>query len=379
MFAPIHFTSWLNCADYEDMMLNFCAGGTRMDAIRKRVSSVVALIAAATLGGGCHTLHPPAKPALDLPRELVKVNFPDYRVEPPDVLLIEAVRAIPKPPYKTEPLDVLFVNLANPIPERPLSGPVTIEPDGTINLGPAYLGLVPVAGMTIPEIQAAITKHLVDKVKLKDPQLTVALAQGRSAQRISGPHLVRQDGTISLGTYGSVRVSGLTLAEVRQAVETHLSAYLLNPEISVDVQGYNSKLFYVIQDGGGAGQTVTRLPVTGNETVLDAIAQLNGLSPVSSQDRIWVSRPAPAGGCHQILPVDWRSITECGDTATNYQLMPGDRVFVAAYPLVRADIAMARVFAPMERFLGVTLLGTSTAQQIRFFNRSGTGGFGGGF
>jgi polysaccharide export outer membrane protein len=172
----------------------------------------------------------------------------------------------------------------------------------------------------------------------------------------------------------------MTLAEVRQAIEAHLSTFLLQPEISVDVQGYNSKLYYVIQDGGGVGQTVTRLPITGNDTVLDAVAQVSGLSAVSSQDRIWVSRPAPVGAGHQILPVDWRAVTECGDTATNYQLMPGDRVFVAAYPLVRVDNAMARAFAPVERVLGITLLGTSTARSIRFFNRfrGGTGG-GGGF
>ena len=350
--------------------------GTDMDVIRKRVGSVLALLTAAGLAGGCHTIRPPAKPTADLPRELVKINHPDYRVEPPDVLLIEAVRAIPKPPYKAEPLDVLFVSLANPIPMEPLSGPVTVEPDGTIELGAVYGGSVPVVGLTIPEIKTKIETHLREVVKLKNPQVTVSLAQGRAAQRISGPHLVRQDGTISLGTYGSVRVSGMTLAEVRSAIEAHLSASLLNPEVSVDVQGYNSKLFYVIQDGGGAGQTVTRLPITGNETVLDAIAQLNGLSPVSSQDRIWVSRPGPVGCGHQILPVDWRAVTECGDTATNYQLLPGDRVYVAAYPLVRADIVLARVIAPVERLFGITLLGTNTVQSFSNSGQNGGGNFG---
>jgi polysaccharide export outer membrane protein len=349
-----------------------------MDALEKRAGSILALVAFAALGGGCLSTRPPAPPAVDLPRELVKVNHPDYRVEPPDILLIEAVRAVPKPPYKVEPLDVLYLQLAEPIPNEPLSGAVTVEPEGTINLGPSYGGAFPVVGQTIPEVRAALEKHLKDVVGLKTPRVTVSLAQGRAAQRISGPHLVRQDGTISLGTYGSVRVTGMTLPEVRQAVESQLSEHLLEPQVSVDVQGYNSKLFYVIQDGGGSGQSVTRLPITGNETVLDAIAQLNGLSPVSSQDRIWVSRPGPVGCGHQILPVDWHAVTECGDTATNYQLMPGDRVYVASYPLVRVDSAMARAFAPVERFLGITLLGTSTAKQIRFFNRFNSFGGGGG-
>ena len=64
-------------------------------------------------------------------------------------------------------------------------------------------------------------------------------------------------------------------------------------------------------------------------------------------------------------PLSWRGITEDGDTATNYQLMPGDRVFVASYPLVRADNAMARALAPVERALGIILLGNSTKQSLR--------------
>jgi Polysaccharide biosynthesis/export protein len=133
-----------------------------------------------------------------VPKELVKVCLPDYRVESPDILLIEAVRAIPKPPYKAEPLDVLFINLAAGFKENPLIGTSSVESDGTINLGVHYGGSVYVAGMTLTEIKAKIEDHLKKTVGLKDPQVTVSLAQGRAGQRISGPHLVRPDGTVSL-------------------------------------------------------------------------------------------------------------------------------------------------------------------------------------
>lgn len=342
--------------------------------VRNRAALLSVLVLVPALTAGCHT--PRSAAAFEpppVPRELEKVILPDYRVEPPDILLIEAVRTIPKPPYRVEPLDVLFIQLTPSLPDEPLSGPFTVEPEGTVNLGPSYGGAVKVVGMTTAEVKAALEKHFRD-LKLRDPKVTVALAQSRAAQRISGPHLVRPDGTIALGTYGNVRVTGLTLAEVRRAVETHLSEYLLDPEVFVDVQNYNSKLYYVILDGGGIGQTVFRLPVTGNDTVLDAISQVNGLSAVSSKDRIWVSRPAPAGCPHQILPVDWRAVSECGDTVTNYQLMPGDRVFIAAYPLVRVDNALARVISPVERMFGITLLGTSTVTTIRNSSRQNGGG-----
>jgi len=342
--------------------------GIPMNGIATRISPFSAILLAVALSSGCQALGLRKQPFTppEVPKELNKVNLPDYRVEPPDILLIEAIRAIPKPPYRAEPLDVLFISLSNPIPNEPLAGQISVEPDGTINLGATYGGMISVVGLTIPEIKAAIEKHLTTNLMLKDPKVTVSLAQGRAAQRISGPHLVRPDGTISLGTYGSVRVTGMTMNEIRKALETHLSAFLLNPEISVDVQSYNSKIYYVVLDGGGAGQTVIRLPITGNETVIDALSQVNGLSAVSSQDRIWVSRPAPEGGCHQVLPVDWKAVVEHADTATNYQILPGDRVYVAAYPLTKLDITMARMIAPVERAFGVILLGTSMTNNIRF-------------
>ena len=77
-------------------------------------------------------------------------------------------------------------------------------------------------------------------------------------------------------------------------------------------------------------------------------------------------RPAPEGGCHQVLPVDWKAVVENADTATNYQILPGDRVYVAAYPLTKVDITLARMIAPIERVFGIILLGTSMTNNIRF-------------
>lgn len=306
----------------------------------------------------------------DLPRELDMTSLPEYRVAPPDILIIEAVQAIPKPPHKVEPLDVIYIRVTPAIEKEEIATLFTVDPDGTVNLGPSYGGAVHVAGMTVDEIKTAVEKQVL-KAGLKNPVATVNLAQSQASQRIGGPHLIRPDGTIALGTYGSVHVAGLSLSEVRVAVEKHLSQFLLNPKVSVDVGGFNSKIYYVIYDGGGSGQTVIRLPITGSETVLDAVAQIYGLPAVSSKDRVWISRPAPAGCEHQILPVNWRAISESGETTTNYQLMPGDRVYVAAYPLIALDIRMARVIAPIERLLGITLLGQSVRQG--FLNTAGSG------
>jgi polysaccharide export outer membrane protein len=208
---------------------------------------------------------------------------------------------------------------------------------------------------------------------LKPPfEITVELVQSKAMQLIRGEHLVRPDGTVGLGTYGSVYVDGMTLAEAKLAIEAHLSQYLLNPEISLDVSGFNSKVYYVIADLAGSGQQVYRLPVTGKETVLDAIALIYGLPPVASKCRIWLARPTAA--CDDKgelkLPVDWNGITQCGRTATNYQILPGDRVYVDGAPLVRTDTYLARIILPIERILGVTLLANTT---VRLFETPLTG------
>ncbi len=316
----------------------------------------------------------PKAPEVDdsqLPKELNKVTMPPYTVEAPDILLIDANRLVPLPPYKIQPLDSLFVNLPSAEPTLNLNGIYPVEPDGTINLGPSLGGAIRIADLSTQEAAEQIKQRVQKASGLKADslkELVVSLASSAGIQRVQGEHLVRPDGTVSLGTYGSVYVAGMTLPQVKAAVEAQLSRFLYRPEVSVDVYAYNSKFYYVITDFAGAGESVVRLPATGNETVLDAISLVGGLSSVSSK-RVWIARPAPNGSGDQILPVDWRGITRRGTTRTNFQILPGDRVFVMGNPLSKLDTQLARTLAPAERALGATLLGTSTVQQLKFFNR----------
>jgi polysaccharide export outer membrane protein len=326
------------------------------------------LALACLIGAGCAHRDAIIVPPPDAPREMAKTLLPEYVVEPPDILLVDVLTAVPLPPYRVKPLDTLAIRVPKAFAEEPIAGLYPVDPDGTINLGFSYRK-VKVAGKTIDEVKTAIEDHL--KKILKEPQADVSVAETRGIQQVRGPHLVRLDGTIQLGLYGSVQVTGLTLSEVKAAIEKHLSKYLQDPEVAVDVSAYNSKVFYVIYDGGGAGQQVYRLPITGNETILDAVSQLNGLSPVSDTNRIWLARAT--GDCRpdQLFPVDWCGIVARGRAETNYQLLPGDRLFVQADPLVTIDTRMARFFSPIERFLGVSLLGASTVEAYKFNNTNG--------
>jgi polysaccharide export outer membrane protein len=348
-----------------------------------------AWLAAALLGtAGCQSpltvrgqsnpvaAHPQAQPGVtpwvpSVPTEKDKSTLPAYIIEPPDILLVDAVKLVPKAPYHVEPLDVLQVLVANPLIDQPISGSYPLDPSGAIDLGPAY-GKVIITGQTVDEARATIETHL--KSVLREPQVSVSLSQTSGQQQISGEHLVGPDGTVNLGTYGTVYVAGMTVAEAKSAIEDQLSNYLEQPRVSVDIFSYNSKVYYVITEGAGFGDTLVRVPITGNETVLDALAQVNGLSRLSSKN-LWIARPTPGDACcDQILPIDWTEITKGAATATNYQLLPGDRLFIAENKIIALDTFLDQVSAPIERLFGTTLLGAQAIQTINRFPKGLGGG-----
>jgi RNA polymerase sigma factor (sigma-70 family) len=163
-------------------------------------------------------------------------------------------------------------------------------------------------------------------------------AEGLLPTPVRGPHLVRPDGTVGLGTYGSAAVAGLTVerarAEIARAIQARLgpggkSLEELIKGLSVDVLASNSRVYYVLTDLAGKGQHVYRFPATGKETVLDAVAQVEGLPPEASRCRLWVERAnGKAGGRQEVLRVDWEGIASRGEFRTNYRLRSGDRLYV---------------------------------------------------
>ncbi|TWT82767.1 Polysaccharide biosynthesis/export protein [Planctomycetes bacterium CA13] len=295
-----------------------------------------------------------------VPRELDKVTIPMYRIEAPDILTIDIQQNVSQASHGLQPGDIVALTATGVFPDEPIQGEFQVEVGGTIELGYSY-GSVEVAGQTADDAVSVIEAHL--KTQVRQPRVTMSLRHAAGMQRIAGEHLVGPDGTVTLGQYGSVQLAGMTLDEARLAIAAHLPPSFANPKVSVSVFAYNSKAIYIVTQGGGLGDNLVRLPYTGNETVMDALSQINGLSYVSS-GRMWVARPNREQGNNVTLPVDWEAITQKADVTTNYQLMPGDRVFIAHSRMVAFDSAIAKLTSPLERVLGFTLLGTSTVSRL---------------
>ncbi|MBX9626317.1 MAG: polysaccharide biosynthesis/export family protein [Gemmataceae bacterium] len=270
-------------------------------------------------GVGQHQAGPPiaVPPPGAVPRELDKIALPPYVIEAPDNLLIEVLQIAEVPADKNAPPDAKGPTTTElrPLPVQAISsaaGGFQVRPDGRVNLG--FWGTYLVAGQTLEQVNDGIRQHVAQNPALK-----------------------------RLGT--SIAPESLV--------------------VIVDVLAYNSKRYYVVLDGGGYGEQVYPFIVQGSETVMDAIANVNGLQAVASKRNIWVARRCPQPNQPwQILPVDWVGITQHGQTVTNYQVLPGDRIYVKAQRLVTIDTALSRIISPVERIFGVTLLGANTVNQI---------------
>jgi polysaccharide export outer membrane protein len=273
---------------------------------------------------GCQTVKTPEEKIANsnIPNELKKVSMPDYVVEPPDLIVVEVLEALPG---------------------RPISGERLVRPDGKISL--SFYGDVYVAGLTVPEVKEKIVLHL--RKFLHDEQLGLLKGDEETGELLIDPK-----------TNDYVRI------EPRES-----------DRVFVDVTAYNSKNYYILGDVAQPG----KLPITGNETVLDAINYAAGLMPTAAPQNIRLVRPAPPGACcEQILPVNLAAITSGGDPTTNYQLMPGDRIIVYRDPIVRFTVFIDRLAAPFQTVLGKTLQYAFTKRAVAFAAQPITGAGGAG-
>lgn len=155
--------------------------------------------------------------------------------------------------------------------------------------------------------------------------LLIQTADLDSPIRIPADQPVLPDGNIELGDYGRLIVTGKTPAtietEVRQLVKAKEKK---DVAITVRLIGRQSKVFYVLGEVNSPGS----YPLCGRETVLDGLMAAGGLTRQAQERKLILVRPSQPDGCQEVLPVCYPQIVQLGDTTTNYQLRPGDRIYV---------------------------------------------------
>lgn len=157
--------------------------------------------------------------------------------------------------------------------------------------------------------------------------LLVQPASLDSPARLPGDQPVLLDGTINLGRYGRLIVAGMTVDQIEPLVKGQVEATTKDAgPITVRIVSRQSKVFYVLGEVNAPGA----YPLSGRETVLDALLAGGGVNSRANLRGITLSRPTPPHGCRVVLPICYEEIVQIGDTSTNYQIAAGDRVFVPA-------------------------------------------------
>ena len=132
--------------------------------------------------------------------------------------------------------------------------------------------------------------------------------------------VVRPDGKISMPLLQDVPAEGLTAAQLAADIQEGLSAYIVNPEVTVIVLQVNAPKYYII----GYVTRPGTFPLRGDTSVLQALALAGGLTQFASPRSIKLIRATR--GKQDVRKINYYDIIDSGEG--NYLLKSGDTIVV---------------------------------------------------
>jgi polysaccharide export outer membrane protein len=168
----------------------------------------------------------------------------------------------------------------------------------------------------------------------------------RPAPEITRDVTVRPDGKISFELVGDVEVAGKTVREVRANIEQRLKEFVVHPDVTVVLAQSTSRRFYVLGEVRGPGS----YSLIGQVSALHAIAGAGGVTQFANKDGIRLVRPGTPGAAYA---VDFEKISQYGDAQTNFQLEPGDVIYVPPNAFAQVGYAIGIVLFPIQQIVGL--------------------------
>ncbi len=172
-----------------------------------------------------------------------------------------------------EPPDLVLIEVLEALPGQPISGERLVRPDGTISLG--FYGDIHLAGLTLPEAKVKIVQHM--RKFLPDDTLGLVHINPDTGEPAIDP-----------------KTNTVKRIDPKDT-----------DRVFVDITAYNSRNYYIEGEVWSPG----RMPFTGRETVLDVLHFADGLAPAADRSRIRLIRSYPIGSPVQVLPIDYEEIT----------------------------------------------------------------------
>ncbi len=168
-----------------------------------------------------------------------------------------------------------------------------------------------------------------------------------SAPEVDGAvQMVRADGKIVLRLLGEVDVAGLTTEEIAQKLKVQLARYYVDPEVVVQVSGYNSQFYYVFGEVSSPGPK----RYTGRDTLVMALADAHPTF-LAWRSQIRIVRPSVQEGGQKVITVDLDRMLRVGDQTMNILLQEGDAIEIPPTPLAWVGQRVRELMYPVSPVL----------------------------
>lgn len=139
-----------------------------------------------------------------------------------------------------------------------------------------------------------------------------------------GEYRVTGDGNIMLYLLGNVKVSGLSLRQAKEKIESEYkkAGYYVNPQVSLQIVTYAERRVYVDGFVGAPGPVM--MPMEENLTLVRAIAAARGTLPRASRTNLILNRNV--NGEEKTYYINLKNIQE--GIEPDIDLQEGDRIYV---------------------------------------------------
>jgi polysaccharide export outer membrane protein len=140
---------------------------------------------------------------------------------------------------------------------------------------------------------------------------------------LSGPVLVRPDGTFSIPLAGQIDGRDKSVSQLEQLVSQRLKKYIADPVVTVSVQDVKGNKVYVIGQVAKPGEFVVNPRVD----VMQALSMAGGTTPFASLGNIVILRRTDSGQ-QQSIPFHYTDVARGHNLEQNITLQAGDVVVV---------------------------------------------------
>ena len=174
---------------------------------------------------------------------------------------------------------------------------------------------------------------------------------------VSGEFRINSEGKIQYEFVGDLIIQGMVKYQVKELLVEKLSKYIISPEVTVKIIGYNSKVVYVVGEVGRPGKIFMQgNTITVREALIQAALPL--LSAKTTKGRLITpsekSKPIQR-------PVNVHKLLFEGDLRENLVMNPGDTLYIPPTMMAKA----MRVIQPIQQPLGAAR-GTATSVMTGF-------------